>query len=211
MVINQYSFSNMFYIYSIENQINGKIYIGRTKDRRDRNARWHEHLADARKGNTKMPIHKAIRKYGKENFNYTLFEAFSTKEEACLSEIYWIAHLKEMNVELYNASLGGDGGNGWPGKRTEEQKAKMHKFPKGHVPWSQGVKFSSHIKNKISSNAFGRKISDDQRIEIKKLYASGKYSQYDLADQFGVGQDQICRIINNKTGWISRGRKNGKK
>jgi hypothetical protein len=33
---------------------------------------------------------------------------------------------------------------------------------------------------------------------IKKLYKSGKITQTKLANMFGVGQDQISRIINDK-------------
>ena len=50
----------MGYIYKITNLINNKIYIGQTI--RDVQIRWKEHL----RSKDEAPIHKAIRKYGKE-------------------------------------------------------------------------------------------------------------------------------------------------
>lgn len=212
MAINQYNFSNMFYIYYIENQINGKIYIGKSSERRDKNARWIEHCRDARKNRTKMPIHRAMKKYGIDNFKYTIFETFSTEFEAMESEKYWIQYLRSQNVELYNIS---DGGEGWGsykrGPRTKEHSAKLKNFQKGHIPWTKGKNIPLETRKKISLNAKGRKISDSQRIEIKELYASGQYTQHELAVKFNVGPDQISRIINNKTGWISRKTMNNKR
>lgn len=41
-----------------------------------------------------------------------------------------------------------------------------------------------------------RKLTDEQREEIKQLYATGNYSQQGLASKFGVGHDTIHRIVN---------------
>lgn len=34
--------------------------------------------------------------------------------------------------------------------------------------------------------------------EIRALYASGTYRQVDLAEEFGVGQPYISRVVNRK-------------
>lgn len=41
-----------------------------------------------------------------------------------------------------------------------------------------------------------RKLTDEQREEIKRLYSTGNYSQQRLAIKFGVGHDTIHRIVN---------------
>ena len=41
-----------------------------------------------------------------------------------------------------------------------------------------------------------RKLTDEQREEIKRLYSTGKFSQQGLAIKFGVGHDTIHRIVN---------------
>ena len=51
-------------IYKITNKINGKVYIGQTIQCLKK--RWSQHKSDSKKSN--MTIHKAMRKYGIENF-----------------------------------------------------------------------------------------------------------------------------------------------
>ena len=42
------------------------------------------------------------------------------------------------------------------------------------------------------------KLTDDQVLEIRRLYASGSYSQQDLADQFHVDRSNIGYIVRRK-------------
>lgn len=58
-------------IYKITNNINDKIYVGQTI--RSLEKRKSRHLNDARYG-SKNPIHRAIRKYGVENFVFETIE-----------------------------------------------------------------------------------------------------------------------------------------
>src|SRR5437870_4743085 len=57
-------------LYKISNKINNKNYIGVTK--RDPNERWNEHKHYAIKKNCKYILHRAIRKYGIENFKFEI-------------------------------------------------------------------------------------------------------------------------------------------
>lgn len=198
----------MHYLYHIENQINGKIYVGKSMERGD--SRWQEHLCDARSGRTKMPLHRAIKKYGPENFSYNIISMYGTQEEALLAEVDLIAYLRSQEVELYNVTAGGEGTSFKRGPRSVEHQRNAHKFPKGHIPWNKGGTHTDEARKKVSKNATGRKISDAQRQEIKDLYLSGKYTQKTLGWIYGVGSDVISRIINNKTGWVARGRKSPK-
>lgn len=201
--------SRMHYVYHIENKVNGTLYIGKGIEALRGNFRWTEHKRDARKKKTNMPIHRAIRKYGEENFIFTIMNMYETQEEALLSEIEYISYLRSQNIRLYNISAGGEGVSFKRGPRTPEHTSKLKCFPKGHIPWTKGKEIPIETRKKISKNAWGRKTSDSQRDEIKKLYAIGM-TQKELSIKFGVGQDQISRIINDKTGWVARGRKNGK-
>lgn len=194
----------MHYLYHIENQINGKIYVGKSMERRD--SRWLEHKIDARSGRTKMPIHRAMNKYGEENFSYNVISMYNTQEEALLAEVDLIAYLREQGVVLYNVA---DGGNGWMsgkkrGPRSAEHQKNAHKFPKGNIPVNKGTEMSLETRNKVSKNAAGRKISDLQRQEIKDLYATGKYSHREIGLLYSISQGHITNIINGKTGYISR-------
>ena len=94
----------MAYIYKIENDINGKIYIGKTEFSIEK--RFKEHCKDAyRSGKEQRPLYSAIRKYGVEHFHISLIEETDNPEER---EIYWIEKLRSFK-HGYNATCGGDG------------------------------------------------------------------------------------------------------
>lgn len=99
-------------LYIITNNINCKIYIGKTYN--DINYRFKEHINNAYKidydtldyrYNTKL--YNAIRKYGPENFKIELIDKF---EEDILEqkEIEYIAKYNSYH-NGYNSTLGGDG------------------------------------------------------------------------------------------------------
>lgn len=96
-------------IYKIENKINGKIYIGQSVDikRRIRTHKYHAYNAKDEK-TYNLYLYVAMRKYGKENFTYTIIEQCE-KELLDEREKYWIRHYKSNLKEFgYNLS---DGGN----------------------------------------------------------------------------------------------------
>ena len=97
--------NNIGYIYKITNLFNGKIYIGQTSQ--TINQRWKEHLKDSK--NPKYPLHKAIHKYGIENFKIEEIEACEI-ENLNEREIYWISFYNSYKGSNgYNATLGGEG------------------------------------------------------------------------------------------------------
>ena len=94
----------MAYIYKIENDINGKIYIGKTEFSIEK--RFKEHCKDAyRNKKEKRPLYAAMQKYGIEHFSIFLIEETKNPEER---EKYWITYYNSYN-NGYNATLGGDG------------------------------------------------------------------------------------------------------
>lgn len=94
----------MAYIYQIINDINNKIYIGKTEFSIDK--RFKEHCFDAfKERNEKRPLYSAMRKYGIEHFHIELIEETDNPEER---EKYWIEQ-KQSFKNGYNATLGGDG------------------------------------------------------------------------------------------------------
>ena len=91
----------MMVIYLITNTIDGKTYVGKTKDLE---ARWERHLKNVRYNDTWL--YRAIRKHGKENFT---IQTIAECGEAAVdnAERYFIA---ELNPE-YNMTAGGTGGD----------------------------------------------------------------------------------------------------
>ena len=94
----------MAYIYQITNDINGKIYIGKTE--RTIEERFKEHCRDyLRRDFEKRPLYRAMKKYGIEHFHIELLEETDFPEE---QEVFWIEQ-KRSYKEGYNATFGGDG------------------------------------------------------------------------------------------------------
>lgn len=95
----------MAYIYIIKNDINNKVYIGKTNFSIEK--RWKEHLRDSNKRRCeKRPLYNALNKYGADHFTIEIVEECSA-EEAADREIYWIDCYKAY-TEGYNATKGGD-------------------------------------------------------------------------------------------------------
>lgn len=103
----------MGYIYKITNDINNKIYIGKT-EYVDPLKRWKEHLSDYKKDrNEHRPLYSAMKKYGTEHFYFEIIEKTNTTDQTSIREKYWIEKLRTYvgfdDCNGYNATLGGDG------------------------------------------------------------------------------------------------------
>lgn len=95
-------------IYKITNKINGHYYVGQAVDIK---ARFREHRFSARHIEHKdhnSPIHKALCKYGCDNFLYEVLEE-CTRTQLNDREIYWIDKLKARENGNYNILAGGQG------------------------------------------------------------------------------------------------------
>ena len=94
----------MSYIYKISNDINDKVYIGKTEFSIQK--RFQEHCQDSKKRRTEhRPLYNAMNKYGIEHFYVQMIEECDNPEER---EQFWIKYYNSYN-NGYNATLGGDG------------------------------------------------------------------------------------------------------
>lgn len=99
----------MKYIYKITNLINNKVYIGKTEI--SILGRWKDHCKAAENPSDKdydLYFHRAIRKYGKDNFTIEEIDTSEDSEELKKKEKYWIAYYNSYE-KGYNSTLGGDG------------------------------------------------------------------------------------------------------
>jgi group I intron endonuclease len=101
-------------IYQLKNKINGKIYIGKTTQ--SVMTRFHKHCHASLKDSNTL-IHKAIRKYGKENFEVTILECPLSINDA---EKRWISKRKPD----YNLTAGGDGISSKFSSKMQKQRWK---------------------------------------------------------------------------------------
>lgn len=94
-----------YYIYKATNKVNGKSYIGQTCDLKTRI--W-QHWRCYEKED--CLFHRAIQKYGKENFEWEVLETCTEKEKATLLEKRYIAMYNTFHSG-YNENKGGVGGH----------------------------------------------------------------------------------------------------
>lgn len=86
-------------IYCIENKITKEKYVGLSTNIEKR---WKSHIQN----NTNSLIHIAIKKYGKENFNFYVLEECDEKS-LCDRERYWIGFYDSIK-NGYNQVIGGN-------------------------------------------------------------------------------------------------------
>lgn len=131
----------MSFIYKIVNNVNGKIYIGKSKIN-----------SDSYYGSG-LKIKAAIKKYGLINFSKIILEECESFD-ASMREKYWISFYNSTDNEIgYNISKGGDGGTHYWDTLTEEQK-KIH-----NEKISSGKKGKPHLPHSDSTK---KKIRDNQ-------------------------------------------------
>lgn len=99
----------MIGIYIIKNNINEKVYIGQSVDIA---VRWMTHRGLGKKDTNperneyNNKIHRAMRKYGRENFYLEILEECN-REDLNSREKYWIAYYDSFH-NGYNSTEGGD-------------------------------------------------------------------------------------------------------
>lgn len=145
----------LFFIYSLENKINGKFYIGLTVNPK---RRLYLHSISS---NANTVISKAIKKYGINNFSFTIIESWNNKKDAEEAEIFWIKFLSTQVPNGYNISAGGN----IPLLGVKKSPESIEKWRSKIV----GRKWTEEQKKKLK----GRKVSQEQR-DKQSLRLKGK-------------------------------------
>lgn len=166
-------------IYSITNSRNGKRYIGASVNI---DLRWSVHKSIL--GNNKhhnIHLQRAWNKYGARVFEFVVLESIENKSKKYLHAIeqWWLYHHKgEYNIaDKVSTSTFGR-------KHSEETKLKIGKASKGRG---------------AGENNYSSKLTEEEVIEIRRLYTTGKYFHRELSELFSVSDSSIGYIINYKT------------
>lgn len=139
-------------IYKITNLINNKVYIGQTKQKPPIK-RFRGHIYDAKR-NIKMSISRAIKKYGKENFTFTVLCTCNSSTELNKQEEYFINYYQSNNKKLgYNICSFINGT--W--KHSKESKKKIKEF-------------KSTKEQKIISSKLGKKLKNTKKKNSSSVY-----------------------------------------
>ena len=155
---------NNYTVYMHKNKINGKVYIGITKQKTKN--RWNNG-----KGYNNQYFKRAIDKYGFDNFEHIiLFEKLS-KEKAEEQEIKLIAHYKSNQRNFgYNIDNGGK----TIGTHSEETKLKISNAHKGKKQ-PEEVKKKLIEANKGNKYRFGAHQTKEAKRKISEANKGNKY------------------------------------
>ncbi len=193
-------------IYIIFNTINGKMYVGASKNPI---RRWKRHKSIALSVSptvVKNAIHFALKKYSSEKFTFKIVEGGLSFEEAMKREIEWIAFLKDLKHQLYNETNGGDSGPIY--EWSEDQRKKQSERMSGKNNYFYGMrltgkanghyghKMKPHVKKELLKHR--AKLTPQQVQNIKRLYETGDYTQTKLSEMFEVSLTQIHKIVHGK-------------
>lgn len=111
----------MEFIYKITNIVNGKFYIGKTKNIE---RRWKEHLRMV--GKKRHPLYDSISHYGKENFTMEIIDKTDSFNINELEKI-WILKTDSIN-KGYNIANGGEGGDTFTNKSFLKKEITRNKL-----------------------------------------------------------------------------------
>lgn len=159
-----------------------KVYIGQT---------IHEHTRYMRHKRTEgdNKFHRAIKKYGFENFTYEVIFTIDNddrkrvKEKLDFMERYYIRKYDSLN-NGYNLTAGGEGGRGT--KHTEEFKQKISERMKENNPaWNMTDEWRKHI----GDSQRGKKMSDNMRkLTSERMKSNNPMKNPEVAAKMSASQ-----------------------
>lgn len=127
-------------IYKTTNKVNGKIYVGKDV------THGAEYLGSG------VLLRKAIKKYGKENFEKTIIEECFSVEDLNAREVFWIKSLNSTDKKIgYNIAFGGTGGDTTTNLSDEKKKEKAQKFSESMKRVWNRPGYRERAANKMSS------------------------------------------------------------
>lgn len=141
-------------IYQIENQVNGKSYVGSAVDVE---CRWREHLSRLRRGVHCNPhLQGAFDKYGEDVFQLEVLESVIPRNLIEREQHYLDTWEPEYNIALIAgmAMLGRH--------HSEETKQKMREACKRRLP------ISAETRRRMSEASKGRQISEEHRRKLSE-------------------------------------------
>lgn len=175
-------------IYMFTNKVNGKKYIGKTINPAER-YRNHKYA------NEDSVFHRAIKKYGFENFEYEILEShfYNSKDESNdqlneLEKFYIKKYESNIDINGYNISEGGEGTSGH--HRKWETRLKISESKKGNNNPMKKSENRKKVSETLKSKNYSRPMSEENKIKAsERMRGKGNpmYGHYgELNPSYGV-------------------------
>lgn len=160
-------------IYKVTNKVNNKKYIGFTKNELKKRKNQHKNKAN---NNSQFAFHKAIRKYGWDNFEWEIiYESWDGEHCLTVMEPYFIAEYDSYGQNGYNMDTGGKKGMLGVKRKplTEEQKNNISIATKkgalrGENHPMYGSKANQKFLDSAKTSMLGKSHSDDTKIKMSE-------------------------------------------
>lgn len=187
-------------IYKITNNVNGKIYIGQTAGSLENRWRQHRHHPGCR------ILHKAIKKYGAENFTVEQIDAAANIDELNQKEKLWIQHYDCIAPNGYNLKSGGN--------RPTYSEASRQRMSRNHADMSgannprYGVRLSADTRKKISDSHRGKSLSAQHRLKVAMASPKRKcVLNIDTGEHFSSSRmaEKQCGLPHGTVSRVCRG------
>ena len=190
-------------IYKITNLLSGKSYIGQTVN-------FEQRKKDHLKAKDNYSIHKALRKYGKENFSWELLEENVPQNLLNEREIYWIKYYNTY-FNGYNETKGGDDGTAlvkWiKNNKTQHKEQALKNLEKAQQ--SNKINKERHlaqlaearqksvekVRRKVKcveKNLIFESLSDAERWSMSKENDNHKKASHQHISKVCSGQRKTC-------------------
>lgn len=203
-------------IYKYTNKLNQKNYIGQTTSTLQR--RDYKHLSQI---NDDTYFHRALKKYGRDNFTLVILENDIPEEKLDEREIFWIEQFDSyyMHNKGYNMTKGGK----WS---TPEQKVIgkdildiQKKIINSNMTFQEiatlynvslscisdintGRTFRDNNLKYPLRNIYTRSELDENKVqEIIRLLTTTNYSQAEIAKQVGIKEYTVGSINRGTNSW----------
>lgn len=180
-----------FLVYTITCLVNSKMYVGITSNVSNR---WSKHIYDS-KNNSQCAIHRSIRKYGLENFLFSVIAYCSSKEEMLYQEIMFIDKLSSHTSAYgYNETFGGEAP--MLGKHhSDETKRIISDKLKGRISPNKNNVYSDLLRKKLSESHGKSVIQLDENKQIIAIFRSISEAS------------RITKIANSNISGVCKGKK----
>jgi group I intron endonuclease len=145
----------VYFIYRIRNVINGKVYVGSTKNLK---SRWCDHRSSLRRGtNSSRRLQSEWEIFGDNSFAFELLEETNEVDRFIREQHYMDLYKAYEEQHGYNMSRSSDRTLGR--RHTDEAKRKMSES-------HSGKRLSEEHRKKISDSLKGRPTSEEHRRNL---------------------------------------------
>ena len=183
----------MAYVYCIKNDINDKVYIGKTIHNIEK--RFKEHIRDARSHRRTSKFHNAIEKYGEEHF-YPIILEECEEDIVSIREQYYIQLYNSVNSG-YNLSYGGEG------ESTIDLDRLIELYNQGYN-YTEISKITGHaritVSNKLNKAGYKFRTEDAFNPHAKRVEFQGMcFDSYKSLAQYLKANVDEFKNTNVKT------------